>query len=150
MGARFISFAGVGIVGAMLTACSAGNDAIDAALKRALPPMPAYTAVGVISCSGQGDETECRGCEVVAFGPDFVDGAVEATRSDYDLRVNDDGELRVVVQGGAYPVEDFDHDGTLDGARAALEEARAWCEAQGARRWLVDRDELTQAYEGDA
>lgn len=141
------------LAGVTLSACESGRadqDMIDAALKRTLPPLPAYSAVGVIDCSGEGDETECQGCVVDGHGPDRAEGRVEANLSDYDLRLEAEGGMRVAVHGGAYPTEGFDHDGTLAGARAALEEARAWCETQGASRWLVDRDALTQAYEGGA
>ncbi|MCW5723761.1 MAG: hypothetical protein KIS81_02255 [Maricaulaceae bacterium] len=139
---------------AMLAGCGASDGdqaALDAAIVAALPPMPAYTAAGVSGCTGSGEETACLSCELVAFGPDRAEGAVEAEmyRYEFGYREGDDS-LFVRVQGPAGARAGFEHDGSLEGARGALDAGRDWCESHGAQRWHVGRDMLAAAYERGA
>lgn len=138
---------------AVLAACGgapANQAELDVELLRVLPPVPAYTASGVVFCRGEGEDTLCRACHVGAFGPDVDGGLVSAEVYEHEFRYRETGELHIAVSGPASDYVEFGHDGTLAGAREALTEARAWCEDQGAQRWLTDRDDLDQTYEGFA
>lgn len=139
---------------ALTAACGgAASDetALHAEIVDTLPPLPPYTAAGVFGCSGSGADTECRSCQLVAFGPGNGDDRVDADIYLYEFRPSDDGEtLQISSWGPGGERREFAHDGTLTGARAAIGEARGWCDGQGARDWYVDRDELDDSFEGAA
>lgn len=133
-------------------ACAAASEPEHAhdALLNEFPPLerPHYVANYPMDCreGGSGEEVLCRTCTVMALGaaPAVL---VDAERYEHTLRRHGSGDMRNAISA---PLgrQDFSHDDTLDGARAAIALAHAWCAVQGAQRLFVLKDELDAAFDG--
>lgn len=137
------------LAAAACTAASEPEHAHDALLNE-FPPLerPHYVANYPMDCreGGSGDEALCQTCTVMALGaaPAVL---IDAERYEHTLRRDGAGDMHNAISA---PLgrQDFSHDATLDGARAAIALAHAWCAVQGAQRLFVLKDELDAAFDG--
>lgn len=139
------------IVPIAVMACSPRDEgALHAQIAESIGNQPPYSAVGVIGCSGGAAEVQCMGCVLTAFEPGDLDNRVYAEIQEYNFRAEDEAGLDLISFGGAYGIEQIQHDGTRAGVAEALLAGREWCDGQGVTDWFVENDTVAETYEGGA
>lgn len=129
-----------------LSACApaAGSTGPHDAVLNAFPPTErqAYVANYPMDCRTRDAETLCRTCTVMTLSAEYG-FAVDAELYLHTLRERDEA-LRIAISA-PLDREDFGHDGSPEGARAAMDGAHDWCRRQGGRRHAVMKDALDEA-----